>query len=73
MAQQSPHYKELFMAAAQRLEQQGIKTGCREGIRLGEQKAKQEVARSLLKMGLPVQAIIEATGLSERALAQLAL
>ncbi len=72
MAQQSPHYKELFMTAAQRLEQQGIKKGRREGIRLGEQKAKQEVARSLLKMGLPVQAIIEATGLSERALAELA-
>jgi predicted transposase/invertase (TIGR01784 family) len=76
MAQQSPHYKELFMTAAQRLEQQGIEkgieTGRREGIRLGEQKAKQEVARSLLKMGLPVQSVIEATGLSESAVAQLA-
>ncbi len=65
------------MTAAQRLEQQGIKkgikTGRQEGIRLGEQKAKQEVARSLLKMGLPVQSIIEVTGLSERELAELAL
>lgn len=72
LAQQSPHYKELFMTAAQRLEQQGIEKGIEKGMHLGEQRAKQEVARSLLKMGLAPHSVMEATGLSESAVAQLA-
>lgn len=40
-------------------------------MQIGRNEGKREVARSLLNMGMPHDAIREATGLSEDALAQL--
>lgn len=63
------------MTIAQQLEQKGIEKGIEKGIQLGEQrgieKGKLEVARSLLKMGMPIESVQEATGLSEDDLAQI--
>lgn len=67
------------MTITQQLEQKGIEKGIEkgrmegrtEGIQLGEQKGKLEVARSLLKMGMPIESVQEATGLSEDDLAQI--
>ncbi len=68
-------------------EQRGIQKGMQlgelkgreEGMQLGEQKGREEglllgkldVARSLLKMGMSRDAVLEATGLSEDELAQI--
>ncbi|KOY60133.1 Rpn family recombination-promoting nuclease/putative transposase [Photorhabdus heterorhabditis] len=59
--------------------QLGEQKGLEEGVRLGEQKGREEgvrlgkldVAHSLLKMGMPREAVLEATGLSEDELAQI--
>lgn len=67
------------MTIAQQLEQKGIE----KGIQLGEQRGiekgrhegkiegKLEVARSLLKMGMSHESVLEATGLTEDDLAQI--
>ena len=79
LAQRVPQHGDALMTIAQQLEQKGIEKGIEkgrmegrtEGIQLGEQKGKLEVARSLLKMGMPIEAVQEATGLSEDDLAQI--
>ena len=45
-------------------EARGIQLGRTEGIRLGEIKGRTETARKLLRMGLELPKIAEATGLS---------
>ncbi len=73
LAQRVPQHGDALMTIAQQLEQKGIEKGRMEGrtegIQLGEQrgieKGKLEVARSLLKMGMPIESVQEATGLSE--------
>ncbi|MEG1440147.1 MAG: Rpn family recombination-promoting nuclease/putative transposase [Hafnia sp.] len=83
LAQRVPQHGDALMTIAQQLEQKGIERGIEkglekgriegrtEGIQLGEQKGKLEVARSLLKMGMPIESVQEATGLSEDDLAQI--
>ncbi|ACY64447.1 hypothetical protein YPD8_pMT0069 (plasmid) [Yersinia pestis D182038] len=79
LAQRVPQHGDALMTIAQQLEQKGIEKGRMEGrtegIQLGEQrgieKGKLEVARSLLKMGMPIESVQEATGLSEDDLAQI--
>ena len=79
LAQRVPQHGDALMTIAQQLEQKGIEKGIEkgrmegrtEGIQLGEQKGKLEVARSLLKMGMPIESVQEATGLSEDDLAQI--
>jgi len=75
LAQRVPQHGGALMTIAQQLEQKGIEKGRiegrTEGIQLGEQKVKLEVARSLLKMGMPIESVQEATGLSEDDLAQI--
>jgi predicted transposase/invertase (TIGR01784 family) len=46
-------------------EQKGIELGKQEGIELGKQEGKTETAKCLLGMGLTVDQIVQATGLSE--------
>lgn len=57
------------MTIAQQLEQKGIEKGIRmgeqRGIEKGRHEGKLEVARSLLKMGMPRESVLEAIGLSE--------
>lgn len=79
LAQRVPQHGDALMTIAQQLEQKGIE----KGIRLGEQRGiekgryegklegKLEVARSLLKMGMSVESVQEATGLSKDDLAQI--
>lgn len=67
------------MTIAQQLEQKGIEKGIEKGIQLGEQRGiekgrnegKLEVARSLLKMGMSHESVLEATGLTADDLAQI--
>ena len=69
LAQRVPQHEDTLMTIAQQLEQKGIEKGRTEGMHLGEQKGrtegKLEVARSLLKMGMPRESVLEATGLGE--------
>ena len=44
--------------------QEGVEEGIEQGIEQGRKTEKLEIARSLLKQGLPVETISEATGLS---------
>ena len=63
------------MTIAQQLEQKGIE----KGIQLGEQRGKEKgerdaalkIARSLLKMGMPPESVLDVTGLSADDLAQI--
>lgn len=67
LAERLPQHEDELMTIAQQLEQKGIE----KGIQLGRQEGKLEVARSLLKMGMPIESVQEATGLSEDDLAQI--
>lgn len=83
LAQRLPQHEDELMTIAQQLEQIGIEKGLKQGIQLGEergiekgrnegkQEGKLEVARSLLKMGMPHASVLEATGLTEDDLAQI--
>ena len=50
---------------------EGMKKGKKEGIKEGIEKGIEKVAKSLLKMNVPLAQIIEATGLSETEINQL--
>ncbi|MDU4094411.1 MAG: Rpn family recombination-promoting nuclease/putative transposase, partial [Pantoea sp.] len=75
LAQRVPQHGDALMTIAQQLEQKGIEKGIEKGIQLGRQEGrnegKLEVASSLLKMGMPRESVLEATGLTEEDLAQL--
>lgn len=75
LAQRVPQHGDALMTIAQQLEQKGIEKGIEKGIQLGRQEgrneARLEVARSLLKMGMPRESVMEVTGLTEKDLAQL--
>jgi predicted transposase/invertase (TIGR01784 family) len=45
--------------------QEGKIEGRKEGRKEGEKKGKKEVARNLLKSGVPLDVIVRSTGLSE--------
>ncbi|OCQ52233.1 hypothetical protein Ppb6_02560 [Photorhabdus australis subsp. thailandensis] len=73
LASRVPQHEEALMTIAEKLRLEGEQRGIRKGIQLGEQKGREEgvllgkldVAHSLLKMGMPREAVLEATGLSE--------
>lgn len=75
LAQRVPQHGDALMTIAQQLEQKGIE----KGIQLGEQRGKEKgerdaalkIARSLLKMGMPPESVLDATGLSADDLAQI--
>ncbi|MEL5864859.1 Rpn family recombination-promoting nuclease/putative transposase, partial [Clostridium cochlearium] len=48
-----------------KVEERGIQKGMEKGIEKGIEKGKIEVARNLLKMGMDLLAIMQATGLSK--------
>ena len=50
---------------------EGLETGRKEGLEEGEKKAKLETARKFLKLGVPMETVVQATGLSEEELSQL--
>ena len=43
---------------------EGLKEGMEKGIAEGEKKGRYDIARNLLAMGLPIDSIMQATGLS---------
>ena len=47
------------------------KEGISEGISIGNREAIEKMARKLLKMGLPIEQIIEATGLKKEEIKEL--
>lgn len=63
LAQRIPQQEDALMTIAEQLRQEGRKEGKREG--------KMEVARSLLKMKVAREAILQATGLTEEELNRL--
>lgn len=77
LAERLPQHEDELMTIAQQLEQigveKGIKIGEEKGIKLGrqegrtegERKAALKIARSLLKMGMPHESVLEATDLTE--------
>ncbi|MCI9233256.1 MAG: hypothetical protein HFH08_01510, partial [Bacilli bacterium] len=46
--------------------EEGIREGRKEGIREGIKEGKLEVANQLFSIGIPLELIIKATGLSEQ-------
>ena len=87
LAQRMPQQKDALMTIAEQLKQKGRLEGKLEGIlegklegrregelegrREGEREGTLKVARSLLKMNMPREAIMQATGLSEEELNRL--
>ncbi|WP_411752602.1 Rpn family recombination-promoting nuclease/putative transposase [Serratia sp. (in: enterobacteria)] len=79
LAQRVPEHGDELMTIAQQLEQKGIEKGIEKGVQIGVEKGREEgvllgkldVARSLLKMGMAREAVLEATGLTEDELAQI--
>jgi len=61
LAKRIPQQEEALMTIAEQLKQEGRKQGKLEG----KLEGKIEVARSLLKMKIPREAILQATGLTE--------
>lgn len=57
LAMRAPEYRETFMTIAEQWRE--------EGHRAGVVKGKREVARDLLKLGLPLSMISRVTGFSE--------
>jgi predicted transposase/invertase (TIGR01784 family) len=57
----APEYRETFMTIAEQWREEGHRAGHREGVVQG----KREVARDLLKLGLPLSMISRVTGFSE--------
>jgi len=51
--------------------EKGREEGIKEGIKEGEIKGKMETARAALKKGLPVDIIVEITGLTEETVLKL--
>jgi len=68
LAQRMPQHEVPLMTIAEQLRQEGELKGKLEGMLEGERRGKLEVARSLLKMQLPRETILQATGLTEREL-----
>ncbi len=50
--------------AKQEGKEEGKKEGKEEGIKVGEEKRNIEIAKNLLKLNFPVEAISQATGLT---------
>ncbi|WP_114195058.1 Rpn family recombination-promoting nuclease/putative transposase [Edaphovirga cremea] len=83
LASRVPQHEEVLMTIAEKLRLEGEQRGIQKGMQLGELKGREEgreeglllgkldVARSLLKMGMSRDAVLEATGLSEDELAQI--
>lgn len=79
LVQHAPQQKEMLMTIAEWLEDQGWKKGLlvgrqegrKEGHHAGREEQTLEIAKRLLKHGLPSELISEVTGLSPQALAQL--
>ena len=73
LARRAPKHEGALMTIAQKLEQEGllkgIQLGKQEGILQGKQEGRLEVAHSLLKMGMPLASVQEATGLTKEELA----
>jgi len=67
----STQHEVPLMTIAEQLKQEGELKGKREGMLEGELKGKLDVARSLLKMQLPRDTILQATGLTEKELDRL--
>ena len=59
------------MTIAEQLKQEGLEKGIQPGRQEGRNEGKLDVARRLLEMGMPSESVLEATGLSETALAQI--
>ena len=53
-----------MLSVLDKVEARGIQLGRTEGIRLGEIKGRMETARKLLRMGLELPKISEATSLT---------
>lgn len=45
--------------------EQGIKEGIKQGIKQGKKEGKKEIAEKLLKLDIPIEKILEATGLTQ--------
>jgi len=71
LAQRVPQHKDELMTIAEQLEQRGMKKGLEKGIEKGRAKGKLEVARSLLKMGIPFDVVLKATRLPKKELVRL--
>ena len=59
-----PYISSIERHALKKGEEKGIEKGVEKGIEKGIKKGKKEIAENLLKMGLPVEQISEATKLS---------
>jgi predicted transposase/invertase (TIGR01784 family) len=59
---------DLIVPFKEKWKREGLKEGLEEGKKQGELKAKIEIAKKLLKKGIDIEIISEATGLSKKEL-----
>jgi predicted transposase/invertase (TIGR01784 family) len=59
---------DLIASFKEKWKREGLEEGKKEGIKQGELKAKIETAKKLLKKGIDIKIIVEATGLSKKEL-----
>ncbi|MGI2257679.1 hypothetical protein ACRRVD_04090 [Candidatus Cardinium hertigii] len=64
-------FKEEIKLTKKQSKEKGKKQGRQEGIRIGQEKGKMEIAKSMLQEGDPVEKIIRITGLSIKQVEQL--
>ncbi len=73
--EQSPLYREIVSRSEQRGiaigEQRGIAIGEQRGIAIGEQRGIEQIALNMLRMGMAIEQVSEATGLSLEQVTQL--
>jgi predicted transposase/invertase (TIGR01784 family) len=62
---------EIMQTLAEQLKQEGIKIGEEKGIKVGEEGKAKETAKNLLEMGIDIDIISKATGLSKEEIEKL--
>ena len=50
---------------------QGLKQGVKQGVKQGAKEREKTIAKNLLEIGIPINDIIKATGLSKKQIAML--
>lgn len=70
LAERSPQHKEALMTIAEHLKLIGIEVGKQQGIEMGAQKARREMACAMLASGIEASTVSHITGLTPEALAQ---
>ncbi len=67
-----PEGSEVVMTLAEMFKEEGIMKGMERGIEVGAKQGKLEVAKRLINMELPIEQIVDATGLPKKEIERIA-